>query len=79
MSVQAPGKKYFPSVMQRVYDEGIAVGCSNIKSETMSFRFRDEVFDIPTTEAVRWAKWNGYWYEIAIDDLRRIESEMAGK
>ena len=78
MSVESEDlKRYFPPVAQKAYDDGLAVGFSNIKNDTMHFRFRDEIFEVPTTAVVQHAKWNGYWYEIGIDDLRRIEAEQA--
>ena len=78
MSVEATGKKYFPPVAQAVYDRGYAVGMSDITNDFINFRFRDEIFEIPALMVMKFTKWNGYWYEIGIDDLRRIEAEMAG-
>ena len=71
-------KKYFPPVTQAVYDRGFAIGVSDITNDRMNFRFRDEIFEMPAISVIKHAKFNGYWYEIAIDDLRRIEAEMAG-
>ena len=78
MSVEDSGKKYFPPVTQAVYDRGFAIGVSDIKNDRMNFRFRDEIFAIPTISVVKQAKWNGYWFEIGIDELRRIEAELSG-
>ena len=64
----------FPPVTDAVYDRGIAVGVSNIRDDTMSFRFRDELFTFPTTRVFGVAKFNGYWYEADIEDLRMLEA-----
>jgi hypothetical protein len=61
-----------------VYERGIAVGHSDVKSDTMVFRFRDEKFELPSIDAMRVARYNGYFYEAHIDDLRRLETEKAG-
>jgi hypothetical protein len=60
-----------------VYDRGIAVGESNIERETMTFRFRDEVFEFPTFKVYPHVVYNGYWYEAPIDKLRELEREAA--
>lgn len=67
----------FPPVTDAVYDRGFAVGYSSIKNDTMFFRYKDEVFEIPLLKAHPFAQWNGYWYEVHIDDLRKLKAEAA--
>ena len=76
MSV-ASEKKYFPPVTQAVYNRGIAIGVSDIKNDRMNFRFRDEIFEIPSIMAIPHSYFNGYWFEIHIDKLRELENELA--
>lgn len=62
-----------------VYKSGRAVGDDDIVNDVMVFRFKDELFEIPTRLLPNpQMLWNGYFYEIPIDDLRKIEAEMAG-
>ena len=68
----------FPPVTDAIFERGFAVGSPNVKDDTMSFRFREEVFEFPTLEVHRFAKWNGYWYEARIEDLRKLKAETAG-
>lgn len=60
-----------------VYDKGIAVGHSEAHRDVMVFRFRDEVFELPAAAVHPFARFNGYFYEASIDDLRRLEAEAA--
>lgn len=56
---------------------GVALGHSDIRSDTMTFRFRGETFTFPTRKAKEIAVYNGFFYEARIEDLRRLESEAA--
>ena len=56
--------------------EGIAFGDSNIRNDTIVFRFRDEVFELPSMQAVKIATHNGYFYEAHIDDLRALSKTL---
>ena len=60
-----------------VYRSGRAVGEPNIVNDSMIFRFKEEVFEIPTA-LLPYNTFNGYFHEIPIDELRKIEAEMAG-
>jgi hypothetical protein len=60
-----------------LYDRGIAPGQSHVKTDTMTFRFRDETFEFPTLKVHPFTYWNGYFYEARIDDLRKLEAEAA--
>lgn len=63
---------------ESVYDRGAAVGRSDVISDTMTFRYRDETFTFPSIQARSVAQYNGYFYEAPIDALRRLEAEAAG-
>ena len=65
------------SMFEHVYERGIAVGESDIKNDAMVFRFRDEKFKFPAVKAHAIARYNGYWYEAPIDEVRRLEAEAA--
>ena len=56
-----------------VYARGIAVGHSDIKTDAINFRFKDEFFVVPGPRSSEIARYNGYWYEAKIDDLRKLE------
>ena len=64
-------------MFEHVYDRGLAVGESDIQRDRMVFRFRAEVFEFPTVKAHAIAKYNGYWYEAPIDEVRKLEAEAA--
>ncbi len=57
-----------------LYDIGRAFGTVDIKSDTMTFRYRDELFTFPTLRVFGVARYNGYFYEADVDDLRRLEA-----
>ena len=58
-----------------LYDRGIAYGTSDIRTDTMIFTFRGEKFEFPTTAVFPYVRFNGYFYEAQIDDLRKLEAE----
>jgi hypothetical protein len=62
---------------KEVYDRGVAIGHSNITTDAILFRFKDEWFDIPSSKALSVAQWNGYFYEAPIDALRKLEAELS--
>lgn len=60
-----------------VYEAGIAVGRSDARTDTMTFRFKDETFTFPASVVWPFARYNGYFYEASIDDIRKLEAEAA--
>lgn len=57
-----------------LYDRGIAVGHSDIKDDTLTFRWKDELFTVPAKD-VLWrniASHNGYFYEAKVEALRKV-------
>lgn len=63
---------------EKLFDRGVAVGQTDIRLDAMHFKFRDELFTIPLARAMEVARHNGYYYEAPIDEVRRLEAEMAG-
>jgi len=53
---------------------GLALGRSDIKNDTIDFRFRDEVFTFPVLDVVHLVKCNGSFYEAKVEDLRKLAS-----
>lgn len=58
-----------------LYDRGMAVGESDIRTDSMKFNFRGEEFIFPTAKVAPYAFYNGYFYECPIDKLRELERE----
>lgn len=62
-----------------LYDRGIAVGSADVRNDSVIFRFRDEVFEFPTSKIyhLRFLDhgWNGYFYTAPVDKLRELERE----
>lgn len=59
---------------QALNERGIAVGYPDIKTDSIKFRYFDEYFEFPTVRAIDICKFNGYFYEADIDDVRRLEA-----
>ena len=55
-----------------IYDNGRAVCHSDAENDTMVCRFRDEVFEFPTLRTYGVVRFNGYFYEADVDDLRKL-------
>lgn len=56
-----------------VYESGRAVGDADIRNDTMVWRWKDEVFEVPLADLPAPSRlYNGYFYEIPIDKLREI-------
>lgn len=55
-----------------IYDTGRAVCHSDIKTQMMVCRFREEVWEFPIGRTYGVVKWNGYFYEADIEDVRRL-------
>ena len=60
-----------------LYERGTAVGFSDVKTDSVAFRFRDEQFQFPSGRVFPYMKWNGYFYEADINELRKLEAEAA--
>lgn len=55
-------------------ERGVAVGYPDIRTDSIKFRYFDEYFEFPTVRTIGIAKWNGYFYEADIDDVRKLEA-----
>ena len=62
---------------QSVYERGFAVGHSDIRRDAIVLQYKDEIFDLPTVQAMKVARWNGYFYEAPIEALRKLEAELS--
>ena len=57
-----------------LYKKGIAVGSPDIKTDTVTFRFKDELFEFPTVQIAGKSAYNGYFYEYPVKKLRKMRS-----
>lgn len=60
-----------------VYERGVAVGFSDVHTDEMVFQYKSETFSLPARQAHQIARWNGYFYEAPIDEVRKLEAELA--
>lgn len=60
-----------------LYDRGIAVGYSDPRNDSMVFRFRDEVIELPIIKCYGVATYNGYFYTAEVEDLRKLKMSEA--
>lgn len=58
-----------------LHSQGIAVGWSDIKTDSLVFEFRKERFQFPTIEAFPIATWNGYFYTAKVKALRALQEK----
>ena len=58
-----------------IYDAGRAVCQSDIKTQTMVCRFREEVWEFPIGRTYGVVRYNGYFYEADIDDIRKLAED----
>lgn len=65
-------------IFDSVYEKGFAVGTGQVKTDTMLFRYRDEVFEFPTLLVHPMADWNGYFYEVPVEKLRALKIKNGG-
>lgn len=66
----------WPPQNEELYRQGVAVGQSNIRNDAITFRWRDEVYEFPTIEALRVAKYNNYFYVAKVKALRKLYKEL---
>jgi hypothetical protein len=64
-----------------LYERGIAVGSADIRNDTVLFRYRDEIFEFPTSKIyhMRFGPdegFNGYFYSIPVEKLRALKQEL---
>lgn len=57
---------------EALFARDVAVGHSNIRTDTIDFRFRDETFSVPTVSTIGIGTWNGHFYTTKIKKLREL-------
>jgi len=61
------------SIFDAVYESGRAVGDTDIRNDTMIWRWKDEVYEVPLADLPSPATlYNGYFYELPVEKLRRL-------
>ena len=60
------------SQYEALFKRNVAVGESQISSDTIFFRFKHEEFVIPTCSSVGIATFNGECYTAKVDKLRKL-------
>ena len=64
------------SIYKDVYNSGSAVGDTDIKNDTMVFRYFDEVIEVPLAALPHIPSlYNGYFYVLPIGELRKIAAK----
>jgi len=58
-----------------LYAKGVAVGESDVVNDQIVFRFKEELFEVPTVSTVGIATYNGYFYTAKVDKLRGWEKK----
>ena len=67
--------------MKEAYDKGLAVGIQQIRSDSILFRFKDELWEFPAfyvlgVNGKNIAKFNGNYYEAKPSRLRGLAKRM---
>ncbi len=57
-----------------IYASGRAVGQPNIRDDTMTFKFEDETYTIPTAKLPH-NTYNGYFHSLPIEEVRKLAKE----
>ena len=67
-------------MLDRLYKRGLAGGLPVIKTDMICFRFRDEVFELPTYEILnhrpKIVRYDGVCYVAKVKDLRRFKKKL---
>jgi len=64
------------SQYEELFKKDIAVGHSNIQTDSIDFRFKDEHFSLPTVSTIGIATFNGYFYTGKVKKLRALLKEI---
>ena len=52
----------------------VAFGQPQIHTDTIIFRWKDEIFEFPCLTLIpQYAKYNGYFYEAKVSDLKKLK------
>ena len=63
------------SAYEELFAKGVAVGMSDVFNDQIVFKFKEEVFEVPTVSSVGIATYNGYFYTAKVDKLRGWEKK----
>ena len=55
---------------EEAFARGVAVGLSDVKTDAIVFRFRNKSYRVWTRDCAFEARWNGYFYEMGVKQLR---------
>ena len=65
-----------PPFRDYLIERGIAKGWSDIKRDEIHFEFGEEKFRFPTIALIpHIAKFNGYFYEAKVEELRKLSKK----
>ena len=56
------------------YARGVAIGRADIHTDTIVFRYKSEVQAFPTIKVADLAKRNGTFYELPLDQFRKMKN-----
>ena len=65
----------FAPQFSEVYKKGLAVGKSDIRTDEMHFRFRNELFTFPLLVVHPFMTFNGYFYIAKVGRLRTLKKK----
>ena len=60
---------------ESVYKQGLAIGGSYIRDDTVVLRYRDEVFEFPSAEVSDLLSANGTYYTAPVKKLRVLQKK----
>ena len=62
--------------LEGMWKRGLAMGNSVLRTDTMRFRYRDEVFEFPCILVIPdIAVYNGYFYTAPVKRLRELQGK----
>lgn len=62
--------------VEEFFSKGVALGRSDVMTDTVEFRFRDERYSFPTISTVGIATWNGNYYTAKVEKLRKLKQDI---
>ena len=61
-----------PDPLEGLFKRGLAVGEADQQRDEMTFRYRKEIFTFPTINCLHVTKYNGYFYQAKVSELRKL-------
>lgn len=62
--------------LETLFSRNVAVGKSDIYDDVINFRFREEIFTVPTISTVGIATYNGSFYTAKVDKIRALVKKI---